>query len=193
MLMNMSALILASSSPRRRELLARVGLDFRIEQPGVDEMVRSGESGETLAIRLAVAKARTVAAGTQAMVLAADTVVLLDGRVLGKPTDVREAGAMLSRLSGTEHRVVTGVAVVKAGKCYADTASTRVWFRELSGAEIEAYAGKQEALDAAGAYAVQGDAASFVSRLSGSFSNVIGLPLALTIRLLGRAGARDEY
>lgn len=188
MLRGMSILILASSSPRRRELLLRLGLDFRIEPSGVEETSRGGESGEALVVRLAVAKARAVAAGMQATVLAADTVVLLGERVLGKPGDACEAGAMLSRLSGTEHRVVTGVAVLQDGKCHAATALTRVWFRELSGAEIEAYAGGQEALGAAGAYAIQGGAAPFVSRLSGSFSNVIGLPLALTVRLLGLSG-----
>lgn len=182
------AFTLASASPRRRELLGRLGCSFRVLDPGADETPRVGESAEALAARLAEAKARGGAERVGGAVLAADTVVVADGRILGKPADAAEAEAMLAALSGTEHRVITALALLCSETLAWATALTRVWFRRLGADEISRYAASAETRDAAGAYAVQGGAAPFVTRLVGSYSNVVGLPLAETARLLREAG-----
>ncbi|MGH8161487.1 MAG: Maf family protein [Gammaproteobacteria bacterium] len=183
-------LVLASASPRRRELLARLGVAFRMEVPAVDETPRPGEPSEILAARLAEAKASAVAArrGEPAAVLAADTVVVLDARVFGKPRDAGEAAAMLASLAGREHRVVTAVALIHDGVLEQAAVATRVWFRALTDEELNVYAANDETLGAAGAYAIQGGAAAFVARVLGSYSNVVGLPLVATARLLRAAG-----
>ncbi len=182
------AFTLASASPRRRELLARLGFRFRVLSPEVDETPRVGESAEALAARLAEAKARAGAGRAAAAVLAADTIVVADEAILGKPGDAAEAEAMLARLSGAEHRVITALALLCDTMFMQATVTTHLWFRKLGAAEISRYAASAEALDAAGAYAVQGGAAAFVTRLVGSYSNVVGLPFAETARLLGDAG-----
>jgi len=182
----MNRLILASASPRRRELLARLGVVFEVAPAGIDETPDSDETPVQTAERLAREKA---AAMTRAgcAVLGADTVVVHAGRILGKPRDACDAAGMLARLSNEEHEVVTGIALAAGEVTHSTAVVTRVWFRRIAAAERERYAASEETLGAAGAYAVQGGAAPFVTRLAGSYSNVVGLPLAETLRLLHRA------
>jgi len=184
----MNRLILASASPRRRELLARLGFVFKVAPADIDETPAPGEAPEALAERLARAKAAARQRSAYA-VLGADTVVVHAGRVLGKPVDAAEAAAMLARLSGGEHDVITAVAVAGGRSLHCVVVTTRVWFRRLDPAEIERYAGAEETLGAAGGYAIQAGAAPFVTRIEGSYSNVVGLPLAETLALLRRADA----
>lgn len=179
-------LILASASPRRRELLARLRVAFRVRPAGIDETPRAGERPEALASRLAVSKAR--ATGSDGPILAADTVVAVDDEALGKPRDPDAAAAMLGRLSGREHRVVTVLVLRRGSAVDAVTVVTRVWFRPLGEAERRAYAALPEVRDAAGGYAIQKGAAAFVTRLVGSYSGVVGLPLAQTASLLRARG-----
>jgi septum formation protein len=182
---------LASSSPRRRELLAQIGLGFRVLQVDIDETPRPGESPQAYVRRLALAKAR---AGRDAVerrevrpVLGADTSVIVDGVMLGKPRDRAHGIEMLLRLSGRSHEVLTAVAL--AGMREAVRLSTsRVTFRTLGRAECEAYWDTGEPRDKAGGYAIQGHAAAFVSRLEGSYSGVVGLPLYETAQLLKEFG-----
>lgn len=183
----MKRLILASASPRRRELLARLGVAFEVRPADVDEAVHPGESAADAAVRLACAKAAAGAKGGEP-VLGADTIVSIRGRLLGKPGDARQAAEMLAMLAGAEHEVVTGVALAVGTAMESAAAVTRVWFRQAGAGEIGRYAASRESLDAAGGYAVQGGAAPFVTRVMGSYSNVVGLPLAETVRLLAAAG-----
>ncbi|HZN92358.1 MAG TPA: Maf family protein [Myxococcales bacterium] len=186
--MGQTKLVLASASPRRKALLAGLGLSFETVAPGVDEAVREGEAPLTYVLRVARAKA---VAGARlqpgAVVLAADTAVVLDGAILGKPAGEAEAKHMVRSLSGRRHSVWTGVALDGAARASA-VVETVVWFRELSEAEIAWYASTGEPLDKAGAYAIQGAGGMLVQRIEGSASNVVGLPLAETVELLGRAG-----
>jgi septum formation protein len=182
-------IILASASPRRRELLARAGVLFEVVVPGVDEAPWPREKPASYALRNASEKARAVAARhPEAWILAADTIVVLDDQILEKPADVPHAAAMLRRLSGREHVVITGVCVrhpTPGGfREVADAVRTRVRFRALSDAEIDAYVATGEPLDKAGAYAIQGGAASFVERIDGPYDNVVGLPTDTVRRLL---------
>lgn len=177
-------LVLASASPRRRDLLAKAlvksGIGFRIVPSHADETRRRGEPPDAYVARIAEAKARTVARRCpDAWVLAADTAVTLDGTVLGKPADVADARDMLRRLSGRTHRVLTGFVLCDrtdaAGP--AQVVTSHVHFRTLSEAVIDAYLDTGEPFDKAGAYAVQGAGRALVDRVDGSLSNVIGLPL----------------
>lgn len=178
-------MILASASPRRRELLGRLGLEFEVRPAAVDETPQDGENPEALALRLARAKALASAAGRSGeRVLGADTVVARDAAILGKPANASEAEQMLALLSGAEHRVVTGLALVEDGAVAETCAVARVWFRPLLPEEIARYAAGGEPLDAAGGYAIQGGAAGFISRMVGSYTNVVGLPLSEVVRLL---------
>lgn len=174
-------LVLASTSPRRRELLRAAGYTFEIAAPGVAEEERPGESPETCARRLALEKARAVAKRTApgACVLAADTVVVLDGETFGKPRDVTDAQHMLLRLAGETHEVLTGFALICTddGQERDGFARSRVRMRAVSPDEARAYAESGEPLDKAGGYAVQGEAGRFVEAIDGLRSNVIGLPL----------------
>lgn len=183
-----TSLVLASASPRRRDLLGQLGLRFTVAAADLDETPRPGEAPEAYVLRLAREKAQAVAARFPgAWVLAADTTVVLGMELLGKPRDEAEARDMLSRLSGRTHEVHTGVAI--AGR--ADEAlvvRTRVTFRALSAGEIAWYAGTGEPLDKAGAYAIQGKGGFLVAAIEGSPTNVIGLPLGETLALLQRAG-----
>lgn len=181
---------LASSSPRRREILAALGLDFSVGGVDIDETRREGESVADMVRRLAIAKTAAARAGlTGAIpVIAADTVVVIDERVLGKPGSENEAIDMLSVLSGREHRVFTGVALDYAGRVRTATSETRVRFREISPSEARAYWHSGEPLDKAGAYAVQGIGGIFVESVSGSYSGVVGLPVFETAALLLDAG-----
>lgn len=181
-------LVLASASPRRRELLGQLGLRFEVVAADIDETPHPQEPAEAYVLRLAREKAGSVAARHPgAWVLAADTTVALGGELLGKPASVEEACSMLQRLSGRTHEVYTGVAL--AGRAEGSlVARSRVTFRELSMAEIGWYAASGEPLDKAGSYAVQGKGGFLVASVEGSPTNVIGLPLAEAVALLERAG-----
>jgi septum formation protein len=176
-------LVLASGSPRRRELLAQLGLAFAVVVPDVDETPRSGERPVELVRRLALAK---VAAVDGDPVLAADTTVEVDGEILGKPVDADDARRMLRRLSGRAHKVHTGVAVRADERVGAEVVTTIVTFVPLQPVVIEWYVGTGEPLDKAGAYAIQGAGGVFVEAVRGSVSNVVGLPLTTVARLLHR-------
>jgi septum formation protein len=183
-------LILASGSPRRRELLAAVGVPFRVIPPGVDEVPRPGESPSRFVRRAALDKGEAVAARyPSSCVLSADTIVVMDGRILGKPRDRAEARRMLSLLAGREHRVVTAVCLLCAERGFRDLAveATRVRFRPLTAAEVAAYARTGECDDKAGAYAAQGAGMLLIDRIDGSFTNVVGLPMARVLAMLRRA------
>ena len=191
------ALVLASGSPRRREMLAGLGVTFEIRAVDIDESPHAGESPEVYVRRLAQSKGQAAVrsagvpeAARREIILAADTIVASGGDLLGKPRDEADARRMLERLSGRTHEVLTGVAVLDParGAQLAEVERTRVRFAALSAAEIAWYAGSGEPLDKAGAYAVQGLGALFVEGIEGNYSNVVGLPLPLTYRLLGEAG-----
>jgi septum formation protein len=181
-------LVLASASPRRQALLVQLGLAFLVDPAEVDESVRPGESPGTYVERLAREKAELVAARHGgALVLAADTTVALDNRILGKPADAREARTMLSALAGRTHRVLTAVAT--AGRRRAvRTAETNVTFAAVGEEMLAWYAASGEPLDKAGGYALQGLGGFLVQRIEGSHSNVIGLPLVETLALLQQGG-----
>ena len=184
--------ILASSSPRRRELLERAGQSFDVEPSGFEEDARrSGESAAAFALRLARSKGEDVARRRRdRWILAADTIVVVDDVVLGKPHDDREARAMLASLSDREHRVITAFVLLDPeGRAVASEAiETTVAFRALSAEEIHAYVATGEARDKAGAYGIQGGAGAFARSVSGSYSNVVGLPLEAVERALREAG-----
>lgn len=182
-------LVLASGSPRRRELLAALGLDFEVRPVEIDESPLAGERADLYVARLAEEKARERAEPGE-LVLAADTVVAVDGELLGKPDDEAHAKAMLRQLAGRRHDVWTGVATwdPASERFEADLGRTEVEFSALGDAEIEAYVATGEPMDKAGAYAVQGLAALFVESLRGNYSNVVGLPLPIVRRLLARHG-----
>jgi septum formation protein len=170
--------------------LAAAGLAFDAIPVDVDESRRNGEPPETYVVRVARAKADVAAARTEARpILAADTIVVVDGRVLGKPRDDAEAADMLASLSGRSHDVMTGVVLLSAHGAVSHVETTRVHFLELSHAEIAWYVATGEPRDKAGAYAVQGLAARFVSRVEGSHSNVVGLPVAAVYGLLRALGS----
>lgn len=174
---NIDKVVLASASPRRKELLARLGLAFTIEKPDIDESQRPNEEPIAYAERLAKEKAFAVAAVADTTIISADTIVVLDGDVLGKPASGSEAFAMLSRLSGKSHEVVTAVCLRQASRCALFSVGTSVEFRTVGPAEIEAYVASGCPMDKAGAYAIQGGAAHMVKAIHGSYSNVVGLPL----------------
>ncbi|MNF33461.1 Maf-like protein YhdE [compost metagenome] len=184
----MTTLYLASGSPRRRELLTQIGVPFSSLSVPIDENALPEEPPRAYVERLARAKAQAglaaLADPRDAVVLGADTAVILDGRILGKPLDRDEAVATLSALSGREHRVLTAVALASTTRVVARVVGTRVRFRLLTRAEIEAYWATGEPRDKAGSYAIQGLAAVFVSQLHGSYSAVVGLPLGETAELL---------
>ena len=173
-------LVLASTSPRRRWLLEKLGRDFDVLAPDIAEVGRAGESPDDFAQRMADEKAAEVAPRrADAWILAADTVVVLDATVLGKPRDTAEAVAMLTTLAGRSHTVFTGVALLRPGGVAVErvVVGTPVVFRDLSAEEIGGYIATGEPFDRAGAYAIQGEGAHLVDRVEGSYTNVIGLPL----------------
>src|ERR1700760_4396222 len=191
-----SALILASASPRRRELLAQAGYRFAVEPSSIPELRRPEEDAIRFATRLAREKAEEVFArrppsAVPAMVLGADTVVVCEGEVMGKPADAADAQRMLLRLSGRTHQVVTGVAVVW-GLSSVEVAAemTQVTMRTVSTQEIAGYVATGEPMDKAGAYAIQGYAGRWIPRIHGCYFNVVGLPLALVDSLLEGAELR---
>jgi septum formation protein len=187
-------LVLASASPRRREILEQAGIPHVVHPANIDETPRVDESPVGLSLRLAREKALTVAkrlgAEPRRQVLGSDTIVVLDGVVLGKPADPEDAVRLLQQLAGRTHTVVTAVAVVDSASLEVrDLAvQSRVTLRAASEGEIRRYVATGEPLDKAGAYAIQGEGAQLVSRLEGSRSNVIGLPLEETLALLEQAG-----
>ncbi len=188
------AIYLASQSPRRRKLLAQIGVACRTIPAQVDETPYADEPPELFVLRTALAKARAgrggLAASAALPVLGADTAVVVDGRILGKPRDHAEALAMLGLLSGRAHRVLTGVALCGSQGEASRLSVSHVRFRPIAPAEAEAYWASGEPRDKAGAYAIQGLGAVFVERLEGSYSGVMGLPLFETAELLAGAGVR---
>lgn len=184
-------IVLASASPRRRELLVMLGIkDFEIipadyEEPYPDGMA-PGSAVEYISMKKAESSAGKAPGGS--VVLAADTVVSLDGRILEKPADAEDARRMLRSLSGRKHTVYTGIAVIHGGERRSDHCATDVWFKPLSDAEIDAYVATGQPLDKAGAYGAQDMAALFVERVDGEFWNVVGLPLCRLGRLLSEMG-----
>jgi septum formation protein len=187
----MNPLILASSSPRRAHYLRQLGFRFREDHPQVNERPRSGESPRVYVRRLALDKARQISTRRPgAWVIAADTTVVIDDKILGKPRHDREARRMLRCLSGRWHRVMTGMALTcKARRTeLASVSLTRVLFRELTQEEIHWYVATKEPSDKAGAYAIQGKGGLFVERIVGSPSNVVGFPLETFYHLLLQAG-----
>jgi septum formation protein len=177
--------VLASRSPRRAELLAAAGLAFDVQVVDVDETPRPREAPRDYVERLAIEKAMAVARSRpDDVVLAADTTVVIDGRMLGKPAGAAEAAEMLRRLQGRDHDVLTGVAAAHGDAVRSRVESTRVWFVPMSAEAIDRYVAGGEPLDKAGAYAIQGLGSRFVSRIQGSYTNVVGLPVTAAVELL---------
>ncbi len=181
-------LVLASQSPRRREILAQAGLPFTVRAPGVEEVRRPLESPEDYVRRLATDKARAAVSAPEDFTLAADTVVVVNDTVLEKPRSVEDAERMLRLLSGCSHTVLTGVCVLHDSQELTNAESTRVFFSPLSPEEIRGYCASGEPMDKAGAYAIQGLASKFIERIEGCYFNVVGLPISLVYRLLKQAG-----
>lgn len=187
-------LVLASQSPRRRELLTLVGLAHEVRPADVDETPHEDEQPVPHAERLARAKAETLAARERdAVVVAADTIVVIDGLILGKPADAHDARAMLRRLAGRTHTVFTAVAVARGGRTVSGVEEVQVTFRALDDAEIAAYVATGEPMDKAGSYGIQGFGATIVERIEGDYFAVMGLPLVRLVRLLGDVGLRYEF
>jgi septum formation protein len=181
-------LVLASASPRRAELLRTAGFTFDVRPADVDETARPAEAPATYALRVARDKARAAAdrMADEVWILAADTVVVVEGQILGKPSTDADARRMLSMLSGAVHEVLTAVVVRHGASETSEVVSTRVRFTELSQAEIDWYVESGEPEGKAGAYAIQGLGSRFVDWIEGSWSNVVGLPVATVYRMLGR-------
>lgn len=184
-------IILASTSPRRRELLRQIGIEFTTDPADVDERVLSEERPEDYAVRVAREKAKVAAQrASAALIIAADTIVVLGDTILGKPVDAADAERMLGMLSGRMHRVLTGLVVMDSatGKVLTRLADTRVWFRDLSAEEIHAYVTTREPLDKAGAYGIQDKGALLIRKIEGCYFNVVGLPLALLAEMFAEFG-----
>ena len=181
--------LLASASPRRQELLAGLGLDFSVRAVDFDERILPGEKATEAAERLAIGKAG-VLDDTDSVILAADTIVVRDHHILGKPRDAEEARRMLRDLAGRQHQVLTGVALRHGTRLVAGVESTRVKMADLSDEEIDWYVATGEPRDKAGAYAIQGIGALFIEAIEGNYSNVVGLPIPLVDSLCLRLGWR---
>ncbi|MBS1800057.1 MAG: septum formation inhibitor Maf [Acidobacteria bacterium] len=189
-------LILASSSPRRHELLKQAGFDFTVEAADIDERIQPGETPAKYVQRLAVEKAQAVYdrarheedSGEPLLVLGADTTVVSDGEILGKPADQVDARRMLQRLAGRTHQVLTGIAVVSSRGVVSEVEITQVFFDLIDEQELLRYLASGEPMDKAGAYGIQGYAARWIPRIEGCYFNVMGLPLARTIALIAKAG-----
>lgn len=183
-------LVLASASPRREELLRLLGVPFTIQPADIDETPQDAERAEELVLRLAIGKAEVVAStgADDAVVIGADTVVVVDDVTLGKPRDDRDARRMLGLLSGRSHRVFTGVAVRTADMVAAEVTDTTVSFCDLDAADLDRYLATGDHRDKAGAYGLQGVAAAFITRLEGSYTSVVGLPLSTLRTMLTDVG-----
>lgn len=185
-------LILASSSPRRSDLLKLAGLDFNVEAADIDERIQEDEAAATYVQRLALEKAQAVWDRHKAedtddlVVLGADTTVVCDGEILGKPTDQADARRMLKKLAGRTHQVLTGIAAVSARGLFSEVEITQVFFDLISEQEMIRYLASGEPMDKAGAYGIQGYAARWIPRIEGCFFNVMGLPLSRTMGLLAK-------
>jgi septum formation protein len=177
-------LVLASKSPRRREILAAAGLEFRVRTADVPEIRQPGENAVEYVRRLAQAKAEAVAASPNEIVLGADTVVVLDEHILEKPADSQDAARMLQLLSGRDHQVITGICLRAGDRQIVASATTGVRFIPMTSDDIEEYVASAEPMDKAGAYAIQGLASKFVDRVEGCYFNVVGLPISLVCRHL---------
>lgn len=177
-------LVLASRSPRRAEILAQAGIPFVVRAAEVDEAPREKESPEKYVQRLAETKARAIHAAPEDVVLGADTTVVIDGEMLGKPADAADARRMLELLSGRRHEVLTGICLKRGIEVIADWAATQVWFATMTAREIDDYVASGEPMDKAGAYAIQGLASKFIQKIDGCYFNVVGLPVALVYRHL---------
>jgi septum formation protein len=185
-------LILASASPRRRELLAQAGYEFEVEAAHIDETPRAGEEPAAYVQRLAEEKARAVLAhhandAADLIVLGADTTVVCDGEILGKPDDAADARRMLRQLSGRTHYVLTGIAAATSAGTMGAVECTAVVFSHIPDDELDLYGATPEPLDKAGAYGIQGYAARWVPRIDGDYFNVMGLPIARVVRLIEQA------
>ncbi len=193
-------LVLASASPRRRELLTQAGLSFIVDSVEIPEVPEAGEDAATFVLRLAEAKAQAVwakrkdaqpavepASSDPLVVLGADTCVLCQGEILGKPRDESDARRMLELLSGRTHQVLTGLAAVTATESFADVEITQVTFNVITEKELVRYLRSREPMDKAGAYGIQGYAARWIPRVEGDYFNVVGLPIARTVALIAEA------
>jgi len=185
-------IVLASSSPRRKELLERLGIDFKVIPSLVDEVPLQGESPEDFALRVSTEKALFVAGNLKGdcVIIGADTIVVVDGEILGKPRNKEEAESMLERISGREHRVITAFSIVKpkAQLLHRASVESRVRIKALAPWEIEGYIKTEEPMDKAGAYGAQGIGAFIIEEIYGSYTNVIGLPLSQLVDALTKLG-----
>jgi septum formation protein len=177
-------LVLASRSPRRAELLTAAGFEFIVRAAAIDETPHPGETPRDYVVRVAEEKARAIGAADDEIVLAADTTVVLSGEIMGKPDNAADAERMLRALAGKRHEVITGVCFRRGDRVTVDLAASSVWFAPLSDAEIAGYVASGEPMDKAGAYGIQGLASRFIDRVDGSYTNVVGLPVALVYRYL---------
>ena len=184
-------LVLASASPRRQELLRNAGIPFEVQPADIAEEAQPGESAKACAERLAREKALAVArVRPEDVVLGADTVVVVDGQLLGKPSDATDAARMLRMISGREHSVITGVCLGVGGQWSVGSESTTVFVSEITDQEIADYVATGEPMDKAGAYAIQGIASRWIRRIEGDYGNVVGLPVALVWRMLRKVSAQ---
>lgn len=184
--------ILASASPRRRELMTLIGIPHEVRPADIDETYLPGEAPRAHAVRLAREKAQTIAA-PDAVVIGSDTIVVVDGDVLGKPRDDAEAARMLGRLSGRSHTVITAVAVSWKGRVVSDAEEVGVTFHQLSNNQIRDYIATREPMDKAGAYGIQGYGATIVARVDGDYFAVMGLPLQRMVQLMRELGLRYPF
>ncbi len=181
----MAEIILASASPRRKELLATAGLDFTVKVADVEEKIEDGLAPDAVVMSLALQKAQAVALDNpEAVVIGADTVVVLDGTILGKPESEQNAVEMLTALSGRSHTVYTGVALIKGDRVKNFCEATQVEFYDLTKEEIEAYVATKDCMDKAGAYGIQSRGCVLISKIDGDYFNVVGLPVSKVYREL---------
>jgi septum formation protein len=189
----MKTIILASASPRRQELLEKVGLKFEVEPGNYEEDIKSGVEPHEIARRISLGKAEAVARNHKdAIIIAADTFIVFEGRILGKPHTETESRKMLETLNGKSHLVITGFTIMDTGnyKTLSKSIETRVYIRKLTSAEIKAYVQSKEPLDKAGAYAIQGLGSVIVERIEGDYYNVMGLPLSALAEALAKFGIK---
>ena len=183
--------VLASESPRRKDLLSLIGCNYKAYSPNVDESITEGETPESACRRLSVLKAKSARVFfAEALIIAADTLVIIDNDIFGKPRDANEAGKLLKMLNGREHRVITGLTILFKDIIMTETETTIVCFRKLSEYDIEAYISTGEFQGKAGAYAIQGYASLFVERIEGDYFNVVGLPLQRLSRMFEKIGIK---
>jgi septum formation protein len=183
-------LVLASGSPRRAEILNSVGWEFEKDVPDIDESERPGESPEDYVMRLAASKSEVIAERhPNEIVLGADTTVVIDGQIVGKPIDAADARRMIKMLSGNWHEVLTGIAISRKGSSLIDLQRTRVKFAQMKDDEIAFLVENGDPLDKAGAYAVQAQAALFIEKIEGDYWNVVGLPVSLVYRIVMQSNA----